>query len=331
MRRGLEARTDLPFTSFNLPLTAAPWTVLLIAPADCRGSASAAATAATRGSLFWLLLTRAGLLFGADEENRISCRDAAQTLVIAAPIAAALRHEDPTPAIGFLFRPPHAVAAGVSVCIVLFLVLRLDSVTLGTPGPILGRARSAILCSSARGRFRRPSSHSHVFLLTALGFALALHGAEAWIIPDFDNRAPTSFAAVVVESTRNSPLYLIGDGIRGRRALLPRRTVSVLASPDSSAGLQRLRNRLGRPDARGARAGTQRPGRRIVGQVFAEGPTGPDEISPGIPATEAAGTVDARLANRRTSDRVALVHRRIPRHPGARIATRWREATSSRR
>jgi hypothetical protein len=69
---------------------------------------------------------------------------------------------------------------------------------------------------------------------TAVGFALAVHLAEAWVLPDRDNRrSDAPFAAAVnVNAADGSPVYVIGPGLREDVLFYLGRTVPVLSSPD---------------------------------------------------------------------------------------------------
>jgi hypothetical protein len=71
------------------------------------------------------------------------------------------------------------------------------------------------------------------FALTALAFALAVHGYESWIWPELDNRrSDRRFAENVNSIARDAPLCLIGSGLREDVLFYLGRTVSVYRVPE---------------------------------------------------------------------------------------------------
>ena len=95
---------------------------------------------------------------------------------------------------------------GRIILIVLGLVLSSERVDMERPGPLLAACAVGIFLLIGCRSLSPHLISLRTFALTALGFALAVHGAEAWLIPDADNRrSDANFAlSVRLSSSRNS-------------------------------------------------------------------------------------------------------------------------------
>ena len=218
----------------NLPLTAAPWTVLLIVGLLMPWLGRRRRERRHAWVVVWLLLTVLVFSLVPMKKNTyLLPAMPAQTLIIAAPIVAALRSRRQTAGDRFLFCA-HAVAAAAAVCVMLGLVLSTDRIDMERPGPLLAAAGVGIFLLIGAKSLSPHLVSVRTFALTALGFALAVHGAEAWLIPDADNRRSDANFALTVNSNAadGAPLYLIGDGLREDVLFYLARTVPVIPSPD---------------------------------------------------------------------------------------------------
>jgi 4-amino-4-deoxy-L-arabinose transferase-like glycosyltransferase len=221
-----------------LPLTSAPWTafgviaILVVLtrrrPCDRR----------LLWPLAWLTLTVVAFSLAPMKKNTyLLPAMPAQTLLIAGAIAEMLRPRK-IPANGStgdrLLMSAHAIAAGIAVCVTLFLVLSLASLDLERPGPLLAACGVGVfLVVGSRSLSARLLS-LRTLMLTAFGFALVVHGVEAWLVPDHDNRrSEARFAESVNARVDGQPLYLIGPGLREDVLYYLGRTVPVLPSLDA--------------------------------------------------------------------------------------------------
>jgi len=165
----------------------------------------------------------------------------AAILVGAAPIVSILRTRKPKGIDRILFAG-HAIAAAVALCATLFLVLKLPAVNMEYPGPMMTTgAVGLFLLLGARSLSPKLIS-PRTFALTALGFALAVHGVEAWLWPESDNRrsdAPLAQAATTLAP--QEPLLVVGGGLREDVLFYLGRTVPTVESaqklPASYKGL----------------------------------------------------------------------------------------------
>ena len=214
-----------------LPQTSAPWTafgvvgMLMPIIGKCRRDRRA----------FWPLIWLAAtvLIFSLLPMKKAAYllpAMPAQTLLIAAPIASALRARRPTKGDRLLFAG-HAIAAGAAVCVTLFLVLQ-----------VVAEDSSPLLAASAVGLFLVIGARSlsnrlvsaRTFALIALGFALAVHGVESWVWPERDNRRsdrPFADSISTVTAGGGVPLCVIGDGLREDVLFYLGWTVPVFATP----------------------------------------------------------------------------------------------------
>ena len=154
----------------------------------------------------------------------------AAILVTAAPILSILRTRNPQPIDRLLFAG-HAIAAGVALCATLFVVLRLPIVELEAPGPMMATGAIALFLLLGASTLSPRLMSVRTFALTALAFALAVHGVEGWIWPEQDNRrsdAPLAHAAINLAP--QGPLMVVGGGLREDVLFYLGRTVPVLDS-----------------------------------------------------------------------------------------------------
>jgi 4-amino-4-deoxy-L-arabinose transferase-like glycosyltransferase len=214
----------------NLPLTAAPWTAFLIIGLLIAIFGKRRRDRRAVWPAIWLGLTVLVFTCVPMKKNAyLLPMMPAQTLVVAAAIASVLRSRKP---IDRFLIAAHAIAAAGALCVVLFFTLRLEPLEIEPPAPMMAAAAVGIfLLIGARSLSPRLMSMRTVVLI-GLGFALATHGVESWLFPDFDNRrSDRTFALhVTTNVAADKPLYLIGDGMREDVLFYLHRTVTVVPS-----------------------------------------------------------------------------------------------------
>jgi 4-amino-4-deoxy-L-arabinose transferase-like glycosyltransferase len=219
----------------SLPLTSAPWTVVgivgilatLIAKRHQRRHRRAL------WPLTWLAATVVAFSILPMKKNAYLLPTMpAQTLVIAAPVVSNMRTRRHNTGDRLLFAG-HAIAAAAAMCAVLGIVLANAPVSLEPPGPLLASAAIGIfLLVGAKSLSPRLIS-MRTFALTALAFALAVHGYESWIWPELDNRrSDRRFAENVNSIAGDAPLCLIGSGLREDVLFYLGRTIPVYRVPE---------------------------------------------------------------------------------------------------
>jgi hypothetical protein len=153
-------------------------------------------------------------------------------LVTAAPIASILRSRKPKPIDRVLFAG-HAIAAAVAFCFVLDKVVVVSPFDMEPPGALMAASAVGLfLLLGARSLSPRLLS-ARTFALTALGFALAVHGVEAFVWPEWDNRrSDKSLAEAAITLAPKGPLMVVGGGLREDVLFYLGRTVPVTESAD---------------------------------------------------------------------------------------------------
>jgi 4-amino-4-deoxy-L-arabinose transferase-like glycosyltransferase len=218
----------------NLPLTAAPWSVLLVVGLLMPWLGRRRRDSRHAWAVVWLALTVLVFsLVSMKKNSYLLPVMPAQTLIIAAPIVSILRSRQPNRGDRFLFAA-HAIAAGACLCVVIALVLSSERVDMERPGPMLTAAGIGIFLLIGARSLSAKLISLRTFALSAIGFALAVCGTEAWVFPDHDNRrSDAPFADAVKAQVGQVPLRVVGAGLREDVLFYLGRTVEVIPTAEA--------------------------------------------------------------------------------------------------
>ena len=202
----------------SVPQMAAPWSVLLLIGTIVTLRGPRRRQRRALWPLMWLIATVIVFTCVPMKKNAyLLPMMPAQTLLIAAALAQTIRVPRATKdaAIERFVLTAHLVAAIVALAVIVYLTLSLERFEIESPAPLL--AASAIGLFLLLGiRQLAPRVRSlRTITVTALLFAIAVHGAEAWVVADFDNRrSDRSFAEILKKQKDAEELVLIGPGLR---------------------------------------------------------------------------------------------------------------------
>lgn len=220
----------------NLPVTSAPWTVFGIVGALIAITGKRRRERRALWPLWWFVATVVVFSLLPMKKNAyLLPAMPAQTLLIGAALtscirASAVKKQAMTDR---LLLVAHLVAAIITLAVVVYLVVGLDLFEIEPPAPLLAGAATALFLLLGIRKLAPQARSLRTVLVTALLFALAIHGIEAWLVPDFDNRrSDAPFALNARTNSENGQILLIGPGPREDVLFYLGRPIKQIASID---------------------------------------------------------------------------------------------------
>ena len=219
-----------------LPLTAAPWTVFAIIGILMPLLARRRREKRALWPLVWLAATVILFSFVPMKKNAyLLPAMPAQTLLITAAIASSIRipratKHAKTERLLFI---AHAAAAIVALGVMIYLVMSIERFEIEPPAPLMAAGAITLFLLLAWKQLFPQMRTLRTVTLISLLFALAVHAADAWLIPDRDNqRSDAPLALTAILSAGDNPIVIIGPGLREDVLFYIGRPLKVFASID---------------------------------------------------------------------------------------------------